>query len=338
MHTVNSESGSLESSLEKAETLLDCLIRVATDGAWGEETISYKVLRADLLLENRLKTKLPDCVRRCRDIQTFWSFIKTKFSTYESRRQYLRAKFEPLLSMLESEGLAPSDQNVSAAIAVLDSGHVADAWRKALDRRSDDPEGAITAARTLLESVCKHILDARDVAYSDTDDLPKLYGMTAEQLNLAPNQHTEQTSDRYWEIANLSYKVSAPSETGSAMRMGRENWPCGRRHAMQNWQLILLGLWLRFLCLRGRRRNPHPEERIEDESRRRASRQPLVTSRSGNHKGQLRIWSWGSKRLSASSRVGELLTTALDLLAREGERQATTGGWRRHTVIAAVLS
>lgn len=30
-------------------------------------------------------------------------------------------------------------------------------WRKGFDRRLQDPEGAITIARTLLEFICKHI-------------------------------------------------------------------------------------------------------------------------------------------------------------------------------------
>ena len=65
-------------------------------------------------------------------------------------------------------------------------------WSKAIERRADDPEGAITAARSLLESVCKHLLDEMGVAYDDKADLPKLYGLTANKLNLAPSQHTEQ--------------------------------------------------------------------------------------------------------------------------------------------------
>ena len=47
-------------------------------------------------------------------------------------------------------------------------------------------------ARTLIETVCKHILDEQKVSYSDTDDLPKLYRLTADSLNLSPSQHTEQ--------------------------------------------------------------------------------------------------------------------------------------------------
>ena len=73
----------------------------------------------------------------------------------------------------------------------MDAAHVQAAWMKALDRRIVDPEGAITSARTLIESVCKHILDEAAISYDDATDLPKLYKQTAEILNLAPSQHTE---------------------------------------------------------------------------------------------------------------------------------------------------
>jgi len=54
-----------------------------------------------------------------------------------------------------------------------------------------DPEGAITASRALLETVCKHILDDLSLSYDDSAELPKLYGITAEALTIAPSQHTE---------------------------------------------------------------------------------------------------------------------------------------------------
>ena len=70
--------------------------------------------------------------------------------------------------------------------------YVQEVWRKALERRSNDAEGALTAARTLLESVCKHILDSSGELYDEGAELPKLYALTAKQLNLSPSQHTEQ--------------------------------------------------------------------------------------------------------------------------------------------------
>jgi abortive infection Abi-like protein len=64
-------------------------------------------------------------------------------------------------------------------------------WERAQERRADDPDGAIALARTLLQTVCKHILDARAVAYEDGDELPRLTRLTAEALRIAPSDATE---------------------------------------------------------------------------------------------------------------------------------------------------
>src|SRR5207237_5724750 len=53
-----------------------------------------------------------------------------------------------------------------------------------------DPEGAVTSARTLLESVCKHILEEAGKEYRDGTPLPNLYKLTAEVLDIAPTEHT----------------------------------------------------------------------------------------------------------------------------------------------------
>jgi hypothetical protein len=86
----------------------------------------------------------------------------------------------------------PADDDISAILINFDTEQVHIAWQKALERRNQDPEAAITMARTLIESVCKHILDEAGISHSDKDDLPKLYHETAKQLNLAPEQHQEE--------------------------------------------------------------------------------------------------------------------------------------------------
>lgn len=104
----------------------------------------------------------------------------------------------------------PSDEERAALLQMLggspieipekdlkyDTAFIQEGWRKALDRIHHDADGAITAARTLLESVCKHILDECGVGYSENADLPKLYGLTSNELNLAPSQHTEEAFKR----------------------------------------------------------------------------------------------------------------------------------------------
>ncbi|MBX2801827.1 MAG: abortive infection family protein [Myxococcales bacterium] len=132
-------------------------------------------------------------MRSCRSLDQFWSFIKGKSDRYAGRREFIWAGFRPLLEQLERGGAHPSDASVGGALEVLDSAYVQEVWSKALERRQTDPEGAITAARTLLEAICKQILDRCDVEYTDREDLPKLYRLVAKELNLAPSQHTEET-------------------------------------------------------------------------------------------------------------------------------------------------
>lgn len=174
----------------KGESLKLMLVSRATGGA-GDD-IEYKNLRRELTALPRISKLLPRFVHICRDLSEFWSFIKPKFGTYAERRDYLRAEFDSLLTTLETESRAPSDAGITATVQAVSSSFIQESWHKALERRATDAEGAITAARTLLESVCKHILDAESAEYEDSADMPKLYTLTAKQLNLSPSQHTEQ--------------------------------------------------------------------------------------------------------------------------------------------------
>ena len=62
--------------------------------------------------------------------------------------------------------------------------------RQAISRMANDRSRAQDGF-TLLETVCKRVLDDLSIAYDDKDDLPKLYGNVAKALNLAPSQHAE---------------------------------------------------------------------------------------------------------------------------------------------------
>src|SRR5690606_32481144 len=78
-------------------------------------------------------------------------------------------------------GVQPADELISQVLVVFDEAHVHEVWTKALQRRISDPEGAITAARALLEAVCKHIIEESGGNYGSADDLPKLYRAVAEK-------------------------------------------------------------------------------------------------------------------------------------------------------------
>jgi hypothetical protein len=48
-----------------------------------------------------------------------------------------------------------------------------------------------TSARSLLETVCRHIIEVKGIELDDSADLPKVYKTAVTQLNLSPEQHTQ---------------------------------------------------------------------------------------------------------------------------------------------------
>lgn len=175
--------------LERAVCLQNMLIARAT-GGYADE-VEYQRIRIVFLDNQNVSVLLPSFVRTCRDLSQFWAFIKPQFGTYAERREFIWKAFAPLLDFLEGRATKPADAPISDGLKSFDVDGVHVTWSKALERRALDPEGAITAARTLLETVCKHVLDEAGILYDkDKTDLPDLYKLVSKELNLAPSQHT----------------------------------------------------------------------------------------------------------------------------------------------------
>ncbi len=184
----------MDSILDKAYQLQNGLVARATGGDF--EAHEYMSLRSSLTENIDTQNLVPDFVRRCRNLDQFWAWIKRETDDlqngiWETRRQIIWEAFNPLLDRLEQSISTPSDAIISDQLEVLDEAHVSEKWTKALKRRSTDPEGAITLARTLLESACKIVLDEADIKYKDNASLPALWDLTSKHLNLAPSQHSE---------------------------------------------------------------------------------------------------------------------------------------------------
>jgi hypothetical protein len=180
-----------DSDFERAQYLQNMLISDATGGT--AEDRDYQTLRRLFVSNPETKDLLPSFVKTNRDLAQFWQFIKHKFDHYAERRGFIYSEFTPLLDFLEGKTPAPADNAISDALRSFDEEGVHSVWSKALERRASDPEGAITAARTLLETVCKHILDVRGIEYdSQKIELPALYKLASKELNLSPSQHTQE--------------------------------------------------------------------------------------------------------------------------------------------------
>ena len=167
------------------EYLQNGLISRATGG--GFEDSLYKYIRGKLIQDKSIEKYLPQWIKTCRDTKHFWSFIKLKFVTYEERRKFLRDELSELLNYLESGVSTPLDEAIQ-----FDEAHIHTQWQKAIERKSNDPEGAITIARTLIESTLKYILDEQQISYDKNPELSELYKKVAKSLNLAPEQHQEE--------------------------------------------------------------------------------------------------------------------------------------------------
>lgn len=210
--------------LERAMTLRDGLVAHCADGSIDERV--YRTLRQEFMNDVTTSKLLPQFVRTNQDTRSLWSYFKSVSPHWEPRRQHVREAFVSLVDFLETGG-APADALVSDTLDRFEADAINEAWAKALSRRETDPAGAITAARTLLESVCKHLLEDSDgtALYGANDDLPKLYRQASERLNIAPSQHSEDAFKRI-----LGSAASIVDGLGTLRnRIGDAHAPGGRR-------------------------------------------------------------------------------------------------------------
>jgi hypothetical protein len=184
---------SMNNLARKIETLQAILIDRATTGRPTDEVDEqYKALRNEVISHPLLKDIAPKFLNSCRTTNEFWPLVRDVSGSYSGRREFIWSEFRPLLDRAENPPTFPADLSVSTALKTFDAESVHRVWVKALERRDTDPEGAITLARTLLETVCKHILDDHGATYdSGNSDLPSLYKAVAKTLSIAPSQHSE---------------------------------------------------------------------------------------------------------------------------------------------------
>lgn len=180
-----------DTTSERVKLLEAILIAAATGSGEPRDDFVYRELRREFMRDATLKPLLPDFVRSCRDLGHFWPFIKEVSPQWAPRRRHIRDAMTPLFDLVEGTNKAPIDDMATDVLQSFDAEGILSVWQKALARRHADAEGALTTARTLLETVCKRVLDEAGETYSDKDDLPALHRKVATLLNIAPSQHTE---------------------------------------------------------------------------------------------------------------------------------------------------
>ncbi|WP_105253575.1 abortive infection family protein [Pseudoalteromonas sp. T1lg75] len=180
----------INNDFERAEYFQSILLARATGGDADDN--HYLLMRQHLMSNPNYAEILPRWVKTNRNLDQFWQYIKNKFPSYAERRQFLYDEINPLLEYLETKQTLPAAKSIDEVLSKFDSDGIHFAWQKALERKAQDPEGAITISRSILESVCKHILHAKNIDFNETNiELSELYKITAKELNLSPDQHSE---------------------------------------------------------------------------------------------------------------------------------------------------
>ena len=97
-------------------------------------------------------------------------------------------------------------------------------WDKALRRLDDDPDGAVTAARSFLESVCKHALDALGIPYGPSLDLMQQFRLVAGELKLTATGETGRIERQFYSGTNQIVQSIAElrNQTGDAHGKGHQ--------------------------------------------------------------------------------------------------------------------
>lgn len=217
---------------ECALCLRNTILGLTTQGGSEPE---YKLARKRLMEDPASKRLLPDFVRFSNDaasVQSALSSVASGSGSWAIRRGHVTDSFKRLLTFLETGGGA-ADTTITNGLDIYDAPAVQAFWAKALDRRSTDPEGAVTAASTLLEEVCKHIIEDSGGKWEAKWNVPKLYTETAEILKLAPSQHQEEVFKTI--LGNCQSVVrsigSLRNKGGDAHAGGRARVPFKPRHA-----------------------------------------------------------------------------------------------------------
>ena len=142
--------------------------------------------------QSDVRALLPSFVLKSSSTSQFWQWIIDETSSRKERRNIIWSGFLPLIEHFEKLDSSPSDTTADEAFQLFGESEVNAIWEKALERRNSDAEGAITSARTLLETVCKHILDSEGVEHSENTSLQGLWVAVSELMELSPHHHEEE--------------------------------------------------------------------------------------------------------------------------------------------------
>jgi hypothetical protein len=206
-------------------------VEMATGGKFSYE--NYEEKRQITMSYPELQGVWPAWLVKCRYGQQYWSFISSKFSSYRERKEFLYSEFNKIIDQLRQGYEYPIVASLENSLSDIDNETLKSVWRKVVQRAKSDPEGAITASKTMLETVFKYVLDLECESYTKNDDFIALYGKVKKVLNLDPKNHNLETFKTILKgITSVVQGMgSLRNDYGDAHGKGKESFYPEQRHA-----------------------------------------------------------------------------------------------------------
>lgn len=140
-----------------------------------------------------------------------------------------------------------SEPSLGPNLDSSESEEVREGWRKAVERVSRDPPGAITAARSLSEAACHYVLEELGEPIDTTSDLPKLHRRTVQLLQLEQRADANAALRRMLQACAtlIDGLAELRNKLGDAHGKHRESPKPARRHA--EFAVLVSGALAKFL-------------------------------------------------------------------------------------------
>lgn len=161
-----------------------------TPDEFKEARNEYLGLRTYILSKDGLRSKML-FILNYQTLDEFSIFIKTKGSKTADRRAYIKKMLSPANAFIYHISATPGDEGISETLS--HSEHLIDTWEKALQRIATDSDGAITSARTLLETTFKYVLDEKGLktSYDSNTKLMDLCFKASTEIAIHPQSTTD---------------------------------------------------------------------------------------------------------------------------------------------------
>jgi hypothetical protein len=122
-------------------------------------------------------------------------------------------------------------------LEMSESEAVRDSWSKALATVSSDPSGAITAARSLVEAACRHVLAEFAISDDDHGNLPRLYKDASARLGLSSKDEANNALRRL--LAGCTSVVDGLAELRNLLGDSHGKGPLSQRPARRHAALAV---------------------------------------------------------------------------------------------------